>query len=199
MSGKNVLAAGLTAALLAATPMQRCVAEVPAPLLACTAEADAAQRLACFDRAVAQMAKSAEVAGAGTPGDPPVAAAAAPAPAAAQATAPASTSAAVAVAPTPAAVASSSPSRSPEEDFGLRQEREQPTKLTELNATATTVSTRPHGELVVTLDNDQVWAEIAPSKIKLNPGDAVKIEAATLGSFILIAPNGRSSRVKRVR
>ena len=72
--------------------------------------------------------------------------------------------------------------------------------LKELSATATKIGAKPRGELVVTLDNGQVWAEIAPgSSIKVKPGDSVRIEAGTLGSFILIAPNGRSSKVSRVR
>ena len=91
---------------------------------------------------------------------------------------------------------------SPEDRFGLRVDpKEQKTgELTELSATATAISAKPRGELVITLDNGQVWGEIAPgSKIKVKPGDAVKIEAGTLGSFILIAPNGRSSKVTRIR
>ncbi len=205
MSRSNVLAAPMTAAFLAAVPAQLCAAETPAPLLACAAEADDARRLACFDRVVAQMRDSADAsaaarapAAAGRPapaGAPPV-----PAPGAAPA-ANSAAPAAAAVAPAAPSVASpSTPSRSPEEDFGLRQERELSTKLTGLDANAATISTRPHGELVVALDNGQVWAEIAPgSKIKLKPGDPVRIQAGTLGSFILIAPNGRSSKVKRVR
>ena len=78
--------------------------------------------------------------------------------------------------------------------------RQKAGELTELSATATAISAKPRGELVITLDNGQVWGEIAPgSKIKVKPGDAVKIEAGTLGSFILIAPNGRSSKVTRIR
>src|SRR5262245_51046706 len=160
MTGKNVLAAGMTAALLAAMPTQRCAAEIPAPLLACSAEVDDAKRLACFDRAVAQMGKTAEAATAaraGTPADPsasagslPVPAAAVPPPsppATAPAAAPAAASAAAAVAATPPSVASASPPpRSPEEDFGLRTERDRPSQqLSELNATATAISTKPHG------------------------------------------------------
>ena len=53
---------------------------------------------------------------------------------------------------------------------------------------------------MITLDNEQVWAEIAPgSTIRLKPGDPVRIQAGTLGSFLLIAPNGRSSKVSRIR
>ena len=91
---------------------------------------------------------------------------------------------------------------SPEDRFGLRVDTKEQKKgeLTELSATATAISAKPRGELVITLDNGQVWGEIAPgSKIKVKPGDPVKIEAGTLGSFILIAPNGRSSKVTRIR
>ena len=105
-----------------------------------------------------------------------------------------------------AAAAAAQPSQagtpSPEDRFGLRVDRKEQKKgeLTELSATATAISAKPRGELVITLDNGQVWGEIAPgSKIKVKPGDAVKIEAGTLGSFILIAPNGRSSKVTRIR
>lgn len=212
MSRRNVLAAGVTAAFLAALPAQRCVAEIPAPILACTAESDDAQRLACFDRAVAQMGKAAQTgtaarapAPAGQPassGAPSASSAAASPPATAStAVHAAPAAAAVAAAPSPAA-ASSRPQLSPEEEFGLRGSatREEHIELTELTAKATAISAKPHGELVITLDNGQVWAEIAPgSKIRVKPGDPVRIEAGTLRSFILIAPNGRSSKVVRIR
>lgn len=98
----------------------------------------------------------------------------------------------------PAAVV---PVATPEEKFGARGDvrKEQVEELTEIAATATAVSKRPHGEHVITLDNGQVWAEIAPSKIRVKEGDPVKIEAGILGSFLLIAPNGRASKVSRIR
>jgi len=170
-------------------------------VLACAAEADDERRLACFD---------ALAAGLRVPRPP-----AAPAPVAPPAaTGPASPTAASAapVAPTvapsaaAAAAAVAQPSQagtpSPEDRFGLRVDREEQRAgdLTELSATATAISAKLRGELVITLDNGQVWGEIAPgSKIKVKPGDPVKIEAGTLGSFILIAPNGRSSKVSRIR
>jgi D-lyxose ketol-isomerase len=108
-----------------------------------------------------------------------------------------------ATAPT-AAAAPSAPTTtlSPEERFGRRKDpnEEKAGQLTELTARVAALSAKPRGELVITLDNGQVWAEIAPgSKIRLKPGDSVTIEAGTLGSFILIAPNKRSSKVSRVR
>jgi hypothetical protein len=62
------------------------------------------------------------------------------------------------------------------------------------------VSAKPHGELVVTLENGQVWAEIQTSSgARVKAGDRVTIKPGALGSFLLVAPNGRSTKVTRVR
>jgi len=160
-------------------------------LLACSNEPDDAGRLRCFDASVADLRK----------GDAPTTATAAGA-TAAGATAAGATAAGATAAGTTAAADAPPTSLSPEERFGLRGDlkRERTGDLAELSATATAVSAKPRGELVVTLDNGQVWAEIAPgSSIRLKAGDPVRIQAGTLGSFILIAPNGRSSKVARIR
>jgi hypothetical protein len=210
-------AAALSAVLMGSAPILLAAESASDGVLACAAEADDDRRLACFDALAA-----------GLRGDPRPAAAAAPAAAAPAATAPAATAPAaaapvaaapVAAAPVAAATTMGSPAAappptaaaeqpseagtpSPEDRFGLRVDTKQQKadELTELSATATAISAKLRGELVITLDNGQVWGEIAPgSKIKVKPGDAVKIEAGTLGSFILIAPNGRSSKVTRIR
>jgi hypothetical protein len=139
-------------------------------LLACAKESDDAQRLRCFDAVVVALRK---------------------------APAPVAPAAAAAVAPPPAA-----PAPTAEQKFGARGEIK-PDKheaLTELTGTVTALGTKPRGELIVTLDNGQVWAEITTSsKIKLKTGDTVKIERGALGSYSLVAPNGRSSKVSRIR
>ncbi len=113
-----------------------------------------------------------------------------------------------AVAATPSAPQPAAPPPTPvssvsrEEKFGARGDldRERREGLKEITGKVTEVGAKPHGELVVTLDNGQVWAErTASSKIKVKVGDTVKIESGALGSFVLIAPNGRSSKVARVR
>lgn len=147
-------------------------------LLTCANESDDARRLRCFDAVVAGMRRA-----------PPAAAAAAAVPRSAPQPPAASP-------PTPA------PAASPEEKFGARGDLnpERRTAISEIAGTVTEVGARPHGELVITLDNGQVWAEkTANSKTKVKVGDTVKIEAGALGSFNLIAPNGRSSKVARVR
>jgi hypothetical protein len=97
---------------------------------------------------------------------------------------------------------------SQEEKFGLRGELKQEKaqkvpelqELEQLQAQVTKVSTKPHGELVVTLENGQVWTEIQTnSGARVKAGDRVAIKSGALGSFLLVAPNGRSTRVTRVR
>jgi hypothetical protein len=145
-------------------------------LLTCANETDNARRLRCFDAVVAGLRRA--------PAAPVASAAATP----------------VTAAPV-AAPQASPPAVSPEEKFGARGDlnREKHTELSEITGTVTAVSTRPYGELVITLDNGQVWVERAPnSKMKVKVGDSVKIEAGALGSFTMIA-NGRSSKVARSR
>jgi len=146
-------------------------------LVACARETDDARRLRCFDAVVADLRRA--------PAAPAAAVAATP-----------STPQPASPAPTPA----SSVSR--EEKFGARGDLDPDRRegLKEITGKVTEVGARPRGEIVVTLDNGQVWAErAASSKIKVKVGDTVKIESGALGSFVLIAPNGRSSKVARVR
>jgi hypothetical protein len=174
--------------------------DAAASLLACAAEMDDTRRLACFDAEVAQLRKQSRVGGA-TPVAPVAATPTGPTPGAG----PSAAASVAAAAPAPASPATAPPkaeSLSPEEKFGLRGElkREKLGDLAELSATATAIAAKPRGELVVTLDNGQVWAEIAPgSTIRLKVGDRVTIKAGSLGSFLLVAPNNRSSKVTRLR
>ena len=203
-------AAALSVVLLGSPPHLVAAESASDGVLACAAEADDERRLACFDALAAGLrdprppAATAPVSPTATTAPvSPTAATFPVSPTAASATPVAPTVAPSAAA---AAAAAAQPSQagtpSPEDRFGLRVDRKEQKKddLTELSATATAISPKPRGELVITLDNGQVWGEIAPgSKIKVKPGDSVKIEAGTLGSFILIAPNGRSSKVTRIR
>lgn len=107
----------------------------------------------------------------------------------------------LAVASTPAASPSTAtPALSAEDSFGARRDPGHETRLKEITAVVAAASTRPHGELVITLDNGQLWTELAPgSRVRVKQGDSVKIKAGALGSFHLVAPNGRSSKVSRLR
>lgn len=71
-----------------------------------------------------------------------------------------------------------------------------PKKLT---ATVTAIERRPRGELVLTLDNGQVWAQKgAGAHFPVKVGDPVAILAGALGSFRLVVAN-RATAVTRVR
>lgn len=68
-----------------------------------------------------------------------------------------------------------------------------------ISATVTAIEKRARGELVVTLDNGQVWAQKeVGSYFPLEVGDPVSILAGTLGSFRLVAGN-RATAVTRVQ
>jgi hypothetical protein len=68
-----------------------------------------------------------------------------------------------------------------------------------ISATVTAIETRARGELVITLDNGQVWAQKETAAyFPLKVGDPVAILAGTLGSFRLIAGN-RATAVTRVQ
>lgn len=106
--------------------------------------------------------------------------------------------------PATAAAVAATPPLSKEERFGLRGELKQEkapelAELPELTAKVTKVSTRPHGELIVALDNGQVWYEIqAYSGLRVKVGDVVTIKSGALGSYSLVA-NGRSGKVTRAK
>jgi hypothetical protein len=155
-------------------------------VMACADERDDARRLACYDGAVASMKTPA--------GEAP----AAPAPT---------------VAPTPAPKPAAPPVvLAPADEFGVggsavarqrRSEQEQENKnnsaeTRSITAEVAEVTSRPRGELVITLNNGQVWVQKDPERYSIKPGDQVTIKAGTLGSFHL-ANGKRSTRVTRVK
>ena len=171
-AGAFVVATVLT---VAAVPIAWAQA-VPPSLRACAAETKDAERLACFDREIARLSQLPTTIN----------------------------SPAAAVPPPPPG-----PPLSAEENFGRRgemvrkereEERTRTPALKELSAVVTKVSARAHGELVVTLDNGQVWVQELPDPhFSVAVQDKVKIKPGALGSFLLAAPSGRSTRVRRLR
>lgn len=142
--------------------------ELPDGIRKCAAEADDARRLECYDREVGRGTTPET----GQPARP---------------------------------AATATPTLSPEERFGLTEEQkrrkqnlEKPHELERLTATVTGIARRPHGELVVTLDNGQIWAEKRATSFLIQEGETVTIKAAALGSFLMVSSSGRSTRVARV-
>lgn len=97
----------------------------------------------------------------------------------------------------------------PEQAFGYRgaiareqvdRREEQRSTLDKLEAVVAKVDRKPLGEFVVALANGQVWTQKSPDPhFKVKAGDAVTIRRASLGSFMMILPGGRSTQVARVK
>jgi hypothetical protein len=94
-----------------------------------------------------------------------------------------------------------------EQNFGTdagslaRQKAAQRTdKFEEITARVSSIVTRPRGELVVTLDNGQIWSQTQTSApFALQEGDSVKIKTGAMSAYLLIAPSGRTTRVTRIK
>jgi hypothetical protein len=158
---------------------------LPPSVAACAAEKDSLNRLVCFDREVAKYSQPA--------------AAVAPKPATPAAPPP----------PPPVAAVTPPPAAAPAHDnFGMNSEvarkRETPaTKKetpTELHASVASISSRPYGEVVLALDNGQVWQQNeANSAFNVKVGEGVVIKAAKMGSFMLTTTAGATTRVHRTQ
>lgn len=82
------------------------------------------------------------------------------------------------------------------ESFGLSSELRQ--DALSMVADVTAVARNAYGKLEITLANDQVWRQLDTGRLPLRVGDAVVIEEASLGSFLLEKRSGsRRIRVRR--
>jgi hypothetical protein len=61
------------------------------------------------------------------------------------------------------------------------------------------IAHRPHGELVFTLDNGQVWQQLLAGESRIEVGNTVTVKPGAMGSFFLYSPYGLATRVKRVQ
>ncbi len=179
-----------------------CCAEVPNarnPAEVCRAVADNAERLACYDRiygspapqtaALARDPAAAEAAGVASPVtvSPPAIAAAAAMPLLAP------------VAAAPGADTVAQFGRSAAQRRASAGQPTLPPKLENITGTVTELHRDANGEFVVTLDNSQVWRQIElDSRAWPEKGDTVTIRRAALGSFLLVTPDHRATRVHRI-
>ena len=102
---------------------------------------------------------------------------------------------------TAAAAPSATPAAAPKEAFGLYSAEHPaapPAKVAGITAKIVSIGTGSSGHPIVTLEGDQVW-ELDAGDPLLKSGDAVKIERAALGSFIMTTPTGRIHRLHRLR
>ena len=71
-------------------------------------------------------------------------------------------------------------------------------RIDSLSATVTRLREYTFDKVLITLDNGQVWKQVDASRLRLRVGDAVEIERASLGSFMLRKKGSkRSMRVSR--
>jgi len=171
--------------LLAAVMLKSPTARADEPQR-CAALHDDRARLACYDSIFGRPAATATV-------DAPAVAG----PAAAEA-------ATGTVAGAPAAAAATIP----EADFGLteaarraRVPEESREQIPEsISGTVAKVFRQPAGELVVTLENGQVWTQVqVDARARVAVGDTVTIKKAALGSHLLVTANRYATRVRRVK
>jgi hypothetical protein len=166
-------------------------------LRVCRGLTDDEARLICYDAAVDRSRNKSAGRSAAAP--PP-----APAPIAAG-TAPAA--AATATATATAASAAGTASQIDQEDlFGKSGDELQRTveaatgaePVDSLSATVAKLHKYNYDRVLITLDNGQVWKQVDASSLRLRVGDAVDIERAALGSFMLRKQGSkRSMRVSR--
>jgi len=118
---------------------------------------------------------------------------------------PAASAASTAAPAAAAASAATSVAASPETDFGLteaakRARDPQQEILESITGTVTAVGRRPAGELIVTLENGQVWTQVTvDQRARVAAGDMVTIRKAALGSHLLETQGRYATRVRRVK
>jgi hypothetical protein len=170
-------------------------ASLPDDLARCRAIGDGAERLRCYDGlrspATVEAGKS-DLPPATAPGVAP----AGPAGPAGPATAAGAAAGAAAVA-TP----------SPEALFGVDAQQSEEAlrqaagvgRLEEMESRIASVRVNAEGKPVFTLANGQAWRQLDSPAARLQPGDVVRIRRASLGSYLLLRPDGgRGIRVRRI-
>ena len=91
-----------------------------------------------------------------------------------------------------------------EAEFGLQEgplaRKRQHLQPKQITAVVSRVQHRADGELVVSLDNGQVWRQIeSVAYFPLEVGDKIQINAGAFASYILSAPSKRATRVTRIQ
>lgn len=81
-----------------------------------------------------------------------------------------------------------------------RAEKAPELALKSISAIIVHVGHQANGDFIVTLDNGQIWEQSEMDTLaQVRAGDKVEIRRGVLGSFLLVATNRESTRVRRVR
>ena len=222
---RSVIAILIYSVAMSVTLAQTAADTLPPALLACADEIDVMRRLSCYDREMAALKNTAlpdsndeaqvvETAGLPSPAkatEPP-----ATGPAAAKAAGAASTLPPVATKGAPRTVAEApaptarpaqepeqpveaqsapEPAADPASDFGGKSDEPK-----EMSATVAEIRTRPYGELVILLDNGQVWEQKhVDNRFRLSVGEQVTISRGLISGYRLSGESNNSIQVSRIR
>ena len=88
------------------------------------------------------------------------------------------------------------------QDFGLNEAQKRATvpDPDRIEAVIAVIGHRATGEIVVTLDNGQVWVQAeSATSARLRVGDKIMIRKAAMGSYQLLTPGRVAMRVRRVK
>jgi hypothetical protein len=192
--------------ILAAAGVAPVQASTPDPLAVqlahCAALTDAGPRLACYDALAGSSASNRTAATTPAASSGPAYSSAAKS-TAANSSNPNSGAAASGTTPSGVAASSVSPGQA-DMQFGvhngaLETKLVNPHREKHMLAVVSAISNRPEGELVVTLDNGQVWTQIEATRYPLKAGDHIEIDVGAMGSYVLWSPaNRRATKVTRI-
>jgi hypothetical protein len=102
-----------------------------------------------------------------------------------------------------AASAASAAQRDPEDEFGRRgmlDRKSRDSKLERLSVKVTELSRKPRGEIIVTLENGQIWQQRDASvNLNVRVGDTVTIREGALGGYWLSNTARQSAQVTRLK
>jgi hypothetical protein len=197
---RGMLYIRLLPVLAGAMVIQQAFAQtLPASVIACADETDVLKRLSCYDREIARYRNPSPAASVRKESTPN----------------PASATPATTLSPPSAAAGPATPTAAPASpeataaaDFGMNGELKrkeggatpQPARPDKLTARVASITNRPTGQAIYTLEGGQVWMEAeTESHLPLHPGEEVTIKRGVLGAFYLSSAEVRGLRVKRVR
>lgn len=151
--------------------------DLPDGLIGCMDEIDSLRRLVCYDREMSQLTSTTKELPSATAED--------------RVTADGS------------GVTAGAPEKRPIKSEDKAQQKPQADETlpqrANLTATIIKISKKRYGELIISLDNGQVWAEKIPTRMRLDVGDTVSIRQGRFGGYRLSGHGNRSTEVTRIQ
>lgn len=84
--------------------------------------------------------------------------------------------------------------------FGYENKQSTDDMIQQIEAKIIDIKKSAYGNLIITLDNDQIWRQTDSSRLKLSEGELIKVTRGSLGSFFIGKENAnRRIRAKRVK